>query len=132
MSCDRGAFAVGFFILQLVVTEFNSDPTVTERLLRFRKSAQSPARVDKGGSGDDLEKNTTADATVTNTPIGDHRKPNAGDISKAFEGQVTDNVFSFQHLNYEISLAHSQKRRLLDDVSGYVQPGKLTALMGER
>ena len=40
-------------------------------------------------------------------------------------------VFSFQHLNYVVPVGHGKGRKLLDDVSGYVPPGKLTALMGE-
>jgi ATP-binding cassette subfamily G (WHITE) protein 2 (SNQ2) len=38
---------------------------------------------------------------------------------------MTD-VFTWQHMNYKLS-----DRQLLNDVSGYVAPGKLTALMGE-
>jgi ATP-binding cassette subfamily G (WHITE) protein 2 (SNQ2) len=40
-------------------------------------------------------------------------------------------VFSWQHLNYTVPVGHGETRQLLDDVSGYVVPGKLTALMGE-
>lgn len=40
-------------------------------------------------------------------------------------------VFSWQHLCYDIRTGEGERRRLLDDVSGYVAPGKLTALMGE-
>lgn len=42
---------------------------------------------------------------------------------------MTD-TFSWQHLNYTIPLGHGETRKLLDDVSGYVAPGKLTALVG--
>jgi ATP-binding cassette subfamily G (WHITE) protein 2 (SNQ2) len=41
------------------------------------------------------------------------------------------NTFSWQTLNYVISVGGGRRRKLLDDVSGYVSPGKLTALMGE-
>lgn len=40
-------------------------------------------------------------------------------------------VFTWQHLDYTVPVGGGQMRRLLDDVSGYVAPGKLTALMGE-
>lgn len=40
-------------------------------------------------------------------------------------------VFSWQHLNYTIATAGGEHRQLLHDVTGYVVPGKLTALMGE-
>lgn len=42
-----------------------------------------------------------------------------------------DNVFSWQNLEYTVNIGHDETRRLLDNVSGYVAPGKLTALMGE-
>lgn len=40
-------------------------------------------------------------------------------------------VFSWQNMEYTVTLSHGEQRRLLDDISGYVVPGKLTALMGE-
>ncbi|KAG6805906.1 ATP-binding cassette multidrug transporter pdr12 [Arthromyces matolae] len=39
-------------------------------------------------------------------------------------------VFSWQHLKYTVPVSGGH-RVLLDDVSVYVVPGKLTALMGE-
>lgn len=43
---------------------------------------------------------------------------------------MTD-VFSWQHMEYVVPLGKGEQRKLLDDVTGYVAPGKLTALMGE-
>ncbi|KAG1750901.1 ABC-2 type transporter-domain-containing protein [Suillus lakei] len=40
------------------------------------------------------------------------------------------NLFTWQHLQYEVPIEGGMKR-LLDDVTGFVTPGKLTALMGE-
>ena len=40
-------------------------------------------------------------------------------------------TFSFHHLNYVVPVGQGKTRQLLDDVSGYVPPGRLTALMGE-
>src|SRR4051812_25115116 len=44
--------------------------------------------------------------------------------------KMTD-VFSWQHVNYTVPLPGGEERQLLSDVSGFVAPGKLTALMGE-
>ncbi|MFQ3520420.1 ATP-binding cassette domain-containing protein, partial [Klebsiella pneumoniae] len=44
--------------------------------------------------------------------------------------EVSDEVFSWRHVCYDVQIK-DQTRRLLDDVSGYVAPGKMTALMGE-
>jgi len=43
---------------------------------------------------------------------------------------MTD-VFTWRHLKYDVTLKKGETRRLLDDISGFVAPGKLTALMGE-
>ena len=40
-------------------------------------------------------------------------------------------VFTWRHLEYDVRIGKGETRRLLEDVSGYVAPGKLTALMGE-
>lgn len=47
--------------------------------------------------------------------------------------QDTENpdIFSWQNVNYTISLSDGSHRKLLNNVQGYVKPGTLTALMGE-
>jgi ATP-binding cassette subfamily G (WHITE) protein 2 (SNQ2) len=50
---------------------------------------------------------------------------------KAALNSTTTNIFSWQHIDYTVSVSNNQERKLLADVSGYVSPGKLTALMGE-
>ena len=46
------------------------------------------------------------------------------------DGPKMTNTFSWEHLTYHVTVS-GEKRCLLDDVFGYVAPGKLTALMGE-
>lgn len=43
---------------------------------------------------------------------------------------MTD-VFTWQHLTYTVPIPGGSHRQLLNDIAGYVAPGKLTALMGE-
>jgi ATP-binding cassette, subfamily G (WHITE), member 2, SNQ2 len=43
---------------------------------------------------------------------------------------MTD-VFTWRNVQYDVTIKKGETRRLLDDVSGFVAPGKLTALMGE-
>ncbi|KAF8888618.1 pleiotropic drug resistance ABC transporter [Infundibulicybe gibba] len=45
------------------------------------------------------------------------------------QARMTD-IFSWQHIHYTVPVPGGE-RQLLDDVSGYVAPGRLTALMGE-
>ena len=44
---------------------------------------------------------------------------------------MMSDVFTWKHLQYDVRVGKGETRRLLEDVSGYVAPGKLTALMGE-
>ena len=44
---------------------------------------------------------------------------------------MSEDVFTWRHLEYDVRLGKGETRRLLEDISGYVAPGKLTALMGE-
>ena len=63
----------------------------------------------------------------THSDLDAARKENKEDVHEALEQQPRmKNTFTWQHMNYEVV-----GRRLLNDVSGFVAPGKLTALMGE-
>lgn len=46
------------------------------------------------------------------------------------ESSFMADIFSWQHINYTVPISGGQDRKLLEDISGYVIPGKLTALMG--
>ncbi|KAF1965177.1 hypothetical protein BU23DRAFT_593783 [Bimuria novae-zelandiae CBS 107.79] len=48
---------------------------------------------------------------------------------QTLELQPNQDVFCWKHVNYDIQIK-GENRRLLQDVQGYVEPGKLTALMG--
>jgi ATP-binding cassette, subfamily G (WHITE), member 2, SNQ2 len=47
------------------------------------------------------------------------------------QAATVPDIFSWQHIDYTVSISGHGERQLLSDVSGYVAPGKLTALMGE-
>ena len=63
------------------------------------------------------------------------REGNAGDDSNTGTSESEKlgegNIFSWKNIQYEVPVSRGKIRRLLDNVSGYVAPGKLTALMGE-
>ena len=56
----------------------------------------------------------------------------SGDVQKADSTNIalskSRGIFSWHHVNYDIPLPGNQTRRLLDDVSGYVVPGKLVCI----
>ena len=47
------------------------------------------------------------------------------------ESLKTTDTMSWAHLTYHVNVGGGERRRLLNDISGWVVPGKLTALMGE-
>jgi ATP-binding cassette subfamily G (WHITE) protein 2 (SNQ2) len=55
----------------------------------------------------------------------------SGASSVAVAVPMMSDVFTWRHLQYDVRVGKGETRRLLDDISGYVAPGKLTALMGE-
>ena len=60
----------------------------------------------------------------------DDSNNNAAGILKSKKSSHPD-IFSWKNIEYEVPVSGRELRKLLDDVSGYVAPGKLTALMGE-
>lgn len=120
------AFGVMFACALLFFTEYNSG-----------LSGEIPVTIFKRGSKASIFKEIAPSADEEKTP-GDTRNEVAGcGTTKAKVAEPkkalteASNVFSWQHIAYTIPLGKGEYKRLLDDVTGYVAPGKLTALMGE-
>lgn len=117
------AFGVGFLMMLLFATEFNTgsafDSAVT--LFKHSKGAQSvgPANVRR-----DEEKAESSAPANESAPK--QRKASSGKKKPALP-----DIFTWHHVQYVVPVSGGSERRLLDNVSGYVAPGKLTALMGE-
>lgn len=91
--------------------------------------------------GSDEEKKAVAQEQAATTIVNE-KAPEGDDSATVTEGEKKKdaalkeqpkmtNTFSWQNINYIISVGGGRKQKLLDDVSGFVSPGKLTALMGE-
>ncbi|KFA50638.1 hypothetical protein S40293_04917 [Stachybotrys chartarum IBT 40293] len=109
------AFLVGFIVMYLITTEFNSNTTSTAEALVFQRG-RVPAYLKEQSSS---ETSSSAAAKVD-------ENPGAGDVS-AIERQK--DIFTWRDVVYDIRIK-DEPRRLLDNVSGWVKPGTLTALMG--
>ncbi|KAG2364667.1 hypothetical protein BDR07DRAFT_1450169 [Suillus spraguei] len=117
------AFYLGMLVVLLVATEFNTSSAVDSAVVLFKQGSSA----DENGKALDEE----------NADVGFHFRSHSNVVdSSTFDGDglekniiVTD-VFTWQHLHYEVPIEGGVKC-LLDDVSGFVAPGKLTALMGE-
>ncbi|KAF8126758.1 ABC-2 type transporter-domain-containing protein [Boletus edulis] len=118
------AFTIFFVMLLLIFTEFNTSLAGATSVVLFKRGSNAAIAQRSSGSNSDEEK--TKVPSTTNSEL-DAQKGNKEKIHEALEEQPRmKNTFTWQHMNYEVA-----GRRLLNDVSGYVAPGKLTALMGE-
>ncbi|OJA14947.1 hypothetical protein AZE42_03704 [Rhizopogon vesiculosus] len=118
------AFGIGFFMLLLFATEFNTGSAFDSAVTLFKQGAQSigPANVRRD---EEKAKSPTHDD--------EHRKSDASEEKekeKEKEPALPD-IFTWHHVQYVVPISGGPERRLLNDISGYVIPGKLTALMGE-
>lgn len=118
------AFGIFFIITCAVATEYNPPPPPQGEFLVFRKGRE-PDHVKKalasGKAVDDVERGSDSEVL---TGIQTHLSEYHGLVK-------SKDVFTWEHVNYDIVMPDGTPRRLLDDVTGYVKPGTLTALMGE-
>ena len=89
-----------------------------------RGSKAQILRQATASSGSDEEK-----AQATTSPSSTSEDSNEKNQAMQEQPKMTK-TFSWRHLNYAVSVS-GERRLLLDDISGFVAPGKLTALMGE-
>ena len=122
------AFWIFFVVLTMIGMELQK-PNAGGGAVTIFKRGQAPKSVaramDKGNVVEDEEKAGGFDG----------EKLSQDESSSSESGQIVkgvaknESVFTFQNVNYTIPYEKGE-RRLLNDVQGYVRPGKLTALMG--
>ncbi|KAF7559139.1 hypothetical protein G7046_g5028 [Stylonectria norvegica] len=111
------AFLIAFMVMYFVTTELNSSTSSTAEALVFQRG-HIPAHLQNKGNQPD-EKEMASDQNMKGSA-------NGGDVG-AMEPQK--DIFTWRDVVYDIDLK-DERRRLLDNVSGWVKPGTLTALMG--
>ncbi|XP_006455063.1 hypothetical protein AGABI2DRAFT_121012 [Agaricus bisporus var. bisporus H97] len=141
------AWGIFFVFCLLVFTEYNTRASRSTPVVQFVNRSK-----DKDSNGPLAEAEASAAPSDPEKRVGSHRQ-HRGDMARekapeheettlvAKEGKVKEpllknpppmtNTFTWQNLNYVISVGGGNRQKLLDDVSGFVSPGKLTALMGE-
>jgi ATP-binding cassette, subfamily G (WHITE), member 2, PDR len=112
------AFVIFFMGMYFVAVELNSSTTSTAEALVFQRG-RVPAHLQKGAKRGPVDEEMVAAAqSGTSESSSDMR---------AIEPQK--DVFTWKDVVYDIEIK-GEPRRLLDNVSGWVKPGTLTALMG--
>jgi ABC-type multidrug transport system ATPase subunit len=118
------AFVCGFIFTFALATELNSLAANQGEFLIFRRGHE-PEHIRKTlHEGKVL---VDVESQEDQEPLSE-MKTNVSEVHGLVKSK---DVFTWEGLSYDIALRDGQTRRLLDDVSGYVKPGTLTALMGE-
>jgi ATP-binding cassette subfamily G (WHITE) protein 2 (SNQ2) len=116
----------------LVFTEYNTGAVGENAVILFKRGSKAAVvkEAAAAAAGDDEEKDQ-ADAAGPVDEEKDQAQTDAEAKDALAEQPKMRNAFSWQNIKYVVPVSGGEKRQLLDDVSGYVAPGKLTALMGE-
>lgn len=112
----------------LALTERNTAMAVETSVMLFKRGRKS---LNKGISL----------ATTPNDAEKGAEIPELAEAYRASSGEKGDSdvpdpgfsndIFTWTDVTYTIRTSDGEERRVLDNVSGFVAPGKLTALMGE-
>ena len=130
------AYGLGFILFYLIATELNTGSLVETSVTLFKRGSKVGA-ASKAGATQDINVDEEKGASGHIINVEEHNLEDGGRSSdmqeKLVAAPIMTDVFSWHHLSYTVPISHGdvKERRLLDDVSGYVAPGKLTALMGE-
>ncbi|KIJ60833.1 hypothetical protein HYDPIDRAFT_43039 [Hydnomerulius pinastri MD-312] len=134
------AFGLGFLVIYLVATEINTAAAFETSVMLFKRGSNvtvedEAAAKDEEKGGDRSHSLSAASSTPaaragSTGQAGLHSERDEKGVLAETVPTMTD-VFSWQHVCYTVPISGGESRQLLDDVSGFVAPGKLTALMGE-
>lgn len=113
-----------FWFVYLLTTELNLSTASTAEYLVFRrghipKSVQEPPDEEKAGASPG---HAGYDSMPTETTT-------SGETASVNAIPPQRDIFTWRNVVYDITIK-GEPRRLLDNVSGWVRPGTLTALMG--
>ncbi|WFD34808.1 hypothetical protein MCUN1_001652 [Malassezia cuniculi] len=121
------AFWAVFILTYLFVSERQIDPAASGGVMLYNRASASKAIVE--------EAHRTDEEAIGHEQIAEQIE--AIDQEHEISGhphpahlKVSESVFSWHNITYDVMIK-GNPRRLLDFVSGYVAPGKMTALMGE-
>lgn len=122
-----------FFVFTTMAGMERMKPNAGGGAVTVFKRGQVPKTIEKSIETGGREKNDEESGPTTHLS---EKYDDAGDQTAAVDDQEhmdqvasNETVFTFQNVNYTIPYEKGE-RQLLQDVQGYVRPGRLTALMG--
>ncbi|KAH9045960.1 ABC-2 type transporter-domain-containing protein [Lactarius hengduanensis] len=122
-------FGIAFVAALLFFTEYNTSLSGDASTMLFKRGAKASVVREAQEKADtaDEEKGVPESRDATEKIRGESGPSSSTDVAVP----MMSDVFTWRHLEYDVRVGKGETRRLLADVSGYVAPGKLTALMGE-
>ncbi|KAG2131012.1 ABC-2 type transporter-domain-containing protein [Suillus clintonianus] len=121
------AFGIGFLAALFIAAEYNTGSTFDTAVTLFKQGTRTMDPID---TTEDEEKSSGQSNHPPSLADDAARTASPPAANSLLERPATNDVFTWQHIQYVVPVSGGE-RRLLDDVSGYVAPGKLTSLMGE-
>jgi ATP-binding cassette, subfamily G (WHITE), member 2, SNQ2 len=106
-------------------TEYNTHIPGEKSIMLFKRGTHAPVVSEA------KEKAGATDEESGAVKPGGSEEKTRNDSGDSIAVPMMSDVFTWRHMQYDVALGHGESRRLLDDISGFVAPGKLTALMGE-
>jgi ATP-binding cassette subfamily G (WHITE) protein 2 (PDR) len=122
------AFMIFFLFVYLFATEFNSATDSSAEVLVFRRGHVPTQLVEAEKAIKNDEEAPPSSAGGESAGKNDAQQQKEQDEQVRALAPQTD-VFTWKDICYDIKIK-GEPRRLLDNVSGWVKPGTLTALMG--
>ncbi|RDL33925.1 putative ABC1 transport protein [Venustampulla echinocandica] len=117
------AFMLFFLFLYLLATELNAAPPSTAEVLVFRRGHVPKRILAAEHSAKHDEETPSTEAGTLSTGLGEEQAEEVQALPPQRD------IFTWKDVSYDIKIK-GQPRRLLDNVTGWVKPGTLTALMG--
>ncbi|PLB55428.1 putative ABC transporter [Aspergillus steynii IBT 23096] len=122
------AWFIFFVFLTMLGTEFQK-PNKGGSAVTIFKRGEAPAAVEEAVKHGELPEDVEAGKKENDTS-GVLERKGSNETGGNVEGIAkSTSIFTWQNVNYTIPYKGGQKQ-LLQDVQGYVKPGRLTALMG--
>jgi ATP-binding cassette subfamily G (WHITE) protein 2 (SNQ2) len=113
------AWWIAYLVVTAVALELNSGHDSGKSSLTFKRGAATKSLQRKG----DVEQGSISPAGSSSTSFSAVEIPEKSGLVR------NEAVFTWDHLSYTVSVPGG-KRKLLDDITGWVKPGQLGALMG--
>ncbi|GAV46590.1 hypothetical protein ZYGR_0A01820 [Zygosaccharomyces rouxii] len=126
------AFLIGYIVFKAIITEIKRPVKGGGDALIFKKGTRN-ATAKKNNRPDDLEsmdQMNVQDVKDKYSSGSDITPNNDQEIEQSFKDFASKGIFIWKNICYVIPYKGGE-RTLLDNVTGYVAPGTMTALMGE-